>query len=123
MTFRCIAYALAASLLGAPGATVAQSAWPSKTVRIVVPVTTGGPSDLVARILADKLAPALGRPVIIDNRPGASQTVGAAAVAKSDPDGYTLLQAAANAKPSAPEEFGQFLQSEMNRWKGLVKKP
>lgn len=96
MTFRCIAYALAASLLGAPGATVAQSAWPSKTVRIVVPVTTGGPSDLVARILADKLAPALGRPVIIDNRPGASQTVGAAAVAKSDPDGYTLLQAAAN---------------------------
>ena len=96
MTFRCIAYALAASLLGAPGATVPQSAWPSKTVRIVVPVTTGGPSDLVARILADKLAPALGRPVIIDNRPGASQTVGAAAVAKSDPDGYTLLQAAAN---------------------------
>lgn len=96
MTFRCIAYALAASLLAAPDATVAQSAWPSKTVRIVVPVTTGGPSDLVARILADKLAPALGRPVIIDNRPGASQTVGAAAVAKSDPDGYTLLQAAAN---------------------------
>lgn len=96
MTFRCIAYALAASLLAAPGATLAQSAWPSKTVRIVVPVTTGGPSDLVARILADKLAPALGRPVIIDNRPGASQTVGAAAVAKSDPDGYTLLQAAAN---------------------------
>jgi tripartite-type tricarboxylate transporter receptor subunit TctC len=96
MTFRCIAYALAASLLAAPGATLAQSAWPTKTVRIVVPVTTGGPSDLVARILADKLAPALGRPVIIDNRPGASQTVGAAAVAKSDPDGYTLLQAAAN---------------------------
>lgn len=96
MTFRCIAYALAASLLAAPGATLAQAAWPSKTVRIVVPVTTGGPSDLVARILADKLAPALGRPVIIDNRPGASQTVGAAAVAKSDPDGYTLLQAAAN---------------------------
>ena len=61
-----------------------------------MPVTTGGPSDLVARILADKLAPALGRPVIIDNRPGASQTVGAAAVAESDPDGYTLLQAAAN---------------------------
>ena len=96
MTFGCIACALAASLLAAPGATLAQSAWPSKTVRIVVPVTTGGPSDLVARILADKLAPALGRPVIIDNRPGASQTVGAAAVAKSDPDGYTLLQAAAN---------------------------
>ena len=96
MPFRCIAFALAATVLAAPGAALAQAAWPSKTVRIVVPVTTGGPSDLVARILADKLAPALGRPVIIDNRPGASQTVGAAAVAKSDPDGYTLLQAAAN---------------------------
>jgi tripartite-type tricarboxylate transporter receptor subunit TctC len=74
----------------------AQSAYPSKPVRLVVPVTTGGPSDLVARILGDKLATSLGRPVVIENRPGASQTVGAAAVAKSDPDGHTLLQAAAN---------------------------
>ena len=61
-----------------------------------MPVTTGGPSDLVARILGDKLAASMGKPVIIENRPGASQTVGSAAVAKSDPDGYTLLQAAAN---------------------------
>ena len=97
MTFPRIAFALLAIVLAAvPGATLAQPAWPSKTVRIVVPVTTGGPSDLVARLLAEKLAGALGKPVIIDNRPGASQTVGAAAVAKSDPDGYTLLQAAAN---------------------------
>jgi tripartite-type tricarboxylate transporter receptor subunit TctC len=74
----------------------AQSAYPSKPVKIVVPVTTGGPSDLVARILADKLSASLGKPVIIENRPGASQSVGAAAVAKADADGYTLLQAAAN---------------------------
>src|SRR3954471_7595922 len=74
----------------------AQSAYPAKPVKIVVPVTTGGPSDLVARILADKLSASLGKPVIIENRPGASQSVGAAAVAKADPDGYTLLQAAAN---------------------------
>ena len=74
----------------------AQGSYPSKPVKLVVPVTTGGPSDLVARILGDKLATALGKPVIIENRPGASQTVGAAAVAKSDPDGHTLLQAAAN---------------------------
>jgi tripartite-type tricarboxylate transporter receptor subunit TctC len=74
----------------------AQTTYPNKPVRIVVPVTTGGPSDLVARILGDKLASSLGKPVVIENRPGASQTVGAAAVAKSDPDGYTLLQAAAN---------------------------
>ncbi|MBS0337887.1 MAG: tripartite tricarboxylate transporter substrate binding protein [Proteobacteria bacterium] len=70
--------------------------YPAKPVRIIVPVTTGGPSDLVARILGDKLAASLGRPFVIENRPGASMTVGTAVVAKSDPDGYTLLQAAAN---------------------------
>ena len=72
------------------------SQYPTKPLKVIVPVTTGGPSDLVARILGDKLAASMGKPVIIENRPGASQTVGSAAVAKSDPDGYTLLQAAAN---------------------------
>src|SRR3954469_21071654 len=75
---------------------LAQAAYPSKPVKIVVPVTTGGPSDLVARLLADKIAAYISKQVIIENRPGASQTVGAAAVAKAEPDGYTLLQAAAN---------------------------
>ena len=74
----------------------AAAQYPTKPVKIIVPVTTGGPSDLVARILGDKLSTSMGRPMIIENRPGASQTVGMAAVAKSDPDGYTLLQAAAN---------------------------
>jgi len=88
------AAALAAALL-APGVS-AQGGFPTKPVKLIVPVTTGGPSDLVARILAEKLSAPLGKPVIVENRPGASQTVGAAAVAKSDPDGHTLLQAAAN---------------------------
>jgi len=90
-----LAAAAAAIGLAAPQS-FAQGSYPSKPVKLIVPVTTGGPSDLVARILGDKLSAALGKPVIIENRPGASQTVGAAAVAKSDPDGYTLLQAAAN---------------------------
>jgi tripartite-type tricarboxylate transporter receptor subunit TctC len=89
-----LAAALAAALMSTQ--IPAQSGYPSKPVKLIVPVTTGGPSDLVARILGDKLSAALGKPVVIENRPGASQSVGAAAVAKSDPDGHTLLQAAAN---------------------------
>lgn len=87
----------AAFLLGLAATNApAQSAYPSKPVRLIVPVTTGGPSDLVARILGDKLSTSFGRPVVIENRPGASQTVGANVVAKAEPDGYTLLQVAAN---------------------------
>jgi tripartite-type tricarboxylate transporter receptor subunit TctC len=85
-------FAIAVSPLAAHG----QSAYPVKNIRIVVPSPTGGPSDLVARILGDKLSASLGKPVIVDNRPGASQIVGTATVAKAAPDGYTLLQAAAN---------------------------
>jgi tripartite-type tricarboxylate transporter receptor subunit TctC len=80
----------------APLAAQSQSAYPTKSIRFIVPVTTGGPSDLVARLLGEKLSASLGKQVIVDNRPGASNTVGAAMVAKAEPDGYTLLQAAAN---------------------------
>ena len=79
-----------------PLAASGQSDYPTKTIRLVVPVTTGGPSDIVARLLAERLAASLGKPVIVENRPGASNTIGTALVAKADPDGYTLLQAAAN---------------------------
>src|SRR6195256_1290525 len=74
----------------------AQGGWPAKPIRIVVPVTTGGPSDLVARILGEKLSASLGKPVIIENRPGASMVIGSAFVAKSDAGGHPLLQAAAD---------------------------
>ena len=80
----------------APLAAHSQSAYPNKGIRLIVPVGTGGPSDLVARLLGEKLALSLGKPVIVDNRPGASQIIGANVVAKAEPDGYTILQAAAN---------------------------
>jgi tripartite-type tricarboxylate transporter receptor subunit TctC len=85
-------FALAVSAMAAHG----EAAYPVKNIRLIVPSPTGGPSDLVARILGDRLSVSLGKPVLIDNRPGASQIVGTAVVAKAAPDGYTLLQAAAN---------------------------
>lgn len=66
-------------------------AWPSRTVTIVVPFPPGGGPDLLARMLAEKMAPRLGQSVIVENRPGAGALVGAAAVARSAPDGHTML--------------------------------
>src|SRR5262249_24997745 len=64
--------------------------YPSHPIQLVVTVPPGGAADLVARIVGAKLADALGQPVVISNRGGAGGTIAAAAVAKSDPDGYTL---------------------------------
>jgi tripartite-type tricarboxylate transporter receptor subunit TctC len=79
-----------------PLAAQSQPAYPTKNIRVIVPSPTGGPSDIVARLLGDKLTQALGKQVVVDNRVGASQIIGSHIVAKADPDGYTLLQAAAN---------------------------
>ena len=70
----------------------AQGDWPrGQTIRIVVPFTAGSGTDIVARLMAEKLGPAMGTSVIIDNKPGAGGTLGAAQVAKAPADGYTLL--------------------------------
>lgn len=75
----------------APGALRAQASWPSKPVRIVVPFAAGGTTDILARALAPELGRVFGQTFIVDNKPGAGGNVGAAEVAKSPPDGHTLL--------------------------------
>ena len=81
-------------LTGLFGTTHAQNAWPTKAVRIVVPYAPGGANDILARVVAEKLAPALGQSVLVENKPGAGAAVGTELVVKSPPDGYTLLMAA-----------------------------
>ena len=83
---------LAAPALAAfPGKARAQAAWPDRPVRIVVPFTPGGSTDIIARALGAELQSALGQPFVVENRGGAGGTVGCEAVAHAAPDGYTLL--------------------------------
>ncbi|MBU1357989.1 MAG: tripartite tricarboxylate transporter substrate binding protein [Gammaproteobacteria bacterium] len=80
--------------ISAPALSWAQSAYPSRTIRNVLPFPAGGSTDPVARLLAQKLGEAWGQPTIVDNRPGANTIIGTEAVAKAPADGYTLLYTA-----------------------------
>ena len=103
------ALSLAASLATlAPAQSWAQAAWPNKAVRIVVPYAPGGANDILARVLAEKLTPVLGQPVLVENKPGAGAMVGSDFVAKAAPDGYTLLMAA-----SGPMVFNPVLVAKL----------
>jgi tripartite-type tricarboxylate transporter receptor subunit TctC len=96
---------LALAPLGAAGVARAQEAWPRQPLRILIPFAPGGVPDIAARLLAPGLQAALGQPVIVENRPGGGGTVAAEVVARSAPDGYTLLMTTASTQAIAPSLF------------------
>ncbi len=94
MSPRSIALAaLSALAMGAAAAQERPDAFPSRSIKIVVPFSAGGPSDVLARMIGQKMSEDWGQPVVIENRVGANTVLGAQQVAKAAPDGYTLLMA------------------------------
>ena len=100
---------LFALLLGALAAhpASAQDGYPNRMIKLVVPWAPGGFNDVLGRLVADHMSKAMGQRVIVDNRPGATGTIGTEAVARSDGDGYTLLMATADTHAIAPSTFSQ----------------
>lgn len=84
---------LPALAIAQPAPAGAQEVYPSRAIRIVVPFPAGGPSDVLARIIGERMSADFGQAVVVDNRPGANTVLGAQLVAKAAPDGYTLLMA------------------------------
>ena len=101
----------------------AEPPYPSRPVRLVVPSSPGGGTDIVGRVLAEHLTPALGQPFVVENRPGAGQMIGIEAVARAPADGYTLLVAAStlilngllfrNVRYNAEQDFAPITQIAM----------
>jgi len=83
----CVVAALGCALSGLASA----QSYPSKPIRVIVAFAPGGPADVMARLVGQRMSAILGQSIVVDNRPGAGGTIGARAVAESDPDGYTLL--------------------------------
>ena len=99
-----IALVVALGTIFCGGQVVAQSAadkYPEKAIKIVVPFPPGGGTDIVARTIAAQLSTRLGQTVVVENRPGAGGTIGANAVAISEPDGYTIGIATSSTHPAA----------------------
>lgn len=82
---------LASLAIGCPAAHAQQAAFPTKPIRLVIPFPAGGPTDALGRRIAQALGESIGQPVVVDNKPGASGTIGSAEVARAPADGYTLL--------------------------------
>lgn len=105
------ALAMALSLC-AGGSALAQSPWPAKPIRFVVGFPAGGSTDVMARVVGAAVGKALGQPVVVDNRPGASGNIAAGETIKSAPDGYTFMVAPISVQTANPFLFRPALQPE-----------
>jgi tripartite-type tricarboxylate transporter receptor subunit TctC len=91
MTLRRRTTLIALAAAGLVSRGEAQPAFPTRPIRVIVPFTPAGTTDIVARLAAERLGPLLGQPVLVENRPGAGGNVGGEFVARAEPDGHTVL--------------------------------
>jgi tripartite-type tricarboxylate transporter receptor subunit TctC len=119
------AIALAALLVASPTPSQAQ-AWPTRQpLRVIVPLSAGSATDIVARLVFEQVAKQIGQTIVIENRTGASQTIGAGAVAKAEPDGYTILAggSALAVVPSTIQRLSFNVQNDLTAISGLANVP
>ena len=102
---KLLAVALALAGTAATGLTHAQQGYPDKPITIVVPFSPGSATDTSARIISEKLGPRLNVPIVIENKPGASGTIGASFAARAQPDGYTLILTSSSTHSATPALF------------------
>ena len=114
---------LAAAVLCTVGGIAQAQTYPAKTVRIIVPFTTGGGSDFIARTIAPPVSKAMGQQFVVDNRPGAGSTLGSEInKAIKDPDfAKRIAQDGLEPAGGTPEVFGELLKREVTEWGEVVK--
>jgi tripartite-type tricarboxylate transporter receptor subunit TctC len=113
-----LAMLAALSVIAPPGDAAAQ-AWPTKPIRAIIPFGAGSATDIIPRIVFEPLSAQIGQPIVVENRAGAGSTIGTAAVAKADPDGYTLL-ATSSAHTITPAVYANLTYDAAADFAGVI---